>query len=104
MDVYNPGNCGVEVRKGEPILELILTIIPHSRTGLGASQKKTRELLAALAGAGSGDALKTTGIPPGSWKGSWLQLPHQNPLCSLSCHLNSSPTGFWGRKHELGFL
>lgn len=51
MDVYNLGNCGAEVRRGEPILVLILTIIPKTQG-------------AALAAAGSGGALKATGIPP----------------------------------------
>lgn len=47
---------------------LILIIIPHNRTALGASQKNPQgaagSLQEALAGAGSGDAPQTTGIAP----------------------------------------
>lgn len=33
-----------------------------------------------------------------------LQLPAQNHLCSLSCHLSSSPTGFLGEETRAGIF
>lgn len=37
-------------------------------------------------------------------QGLWLQLPHQNPLCSLCFYPNSSLTGSWGKKESCDFL
>lgn len=55
-----------------------------------------------MAAAGSGDALKTSGIAPYPPRAAGSNS--HTKICSLCCHLSSSPTGFCGKNKSWGFF